>query len=161
MKSIAVLSVWAAALTGCVTPMQPQEIEDLTTCRGKTIADIRKNLLLAGYEVQSEGTDYLSTGFRQISGYGASREMQRINVIEASKGTFRFRVVSRRDGVESVPTGSTTQTIVVGRDGGQNQQVQNRVEQHQLVQTSNESDLAYYVEYRGNYEATHSMVCGN
>jgi hypothetical protein len=149
-------------LTACVTPMGPGEIDDLTSCKGIGLPAIRKNLLLAGYDIQSQGEEDLTTGFKQVSGYGTSRGLQRITVVKIAENQFRFRVTLRSDSMQAISTGSTTQKITTTTSGNSPKSTyENTNDQRQLVSTSNEGDQTYYVEHRGNYESTRHAVCGN
>lgn len=156
MKKILCMTFLTAVVVGCVTPMSQSDIDELTTCKNTNLKAIRKNLLLNGYKILNATDEDLSTDFKQVSGYSTSRTLQAINVIKIDDKTFRFKVRKREDRVETVDTGSTSFSQGMG-----NQSQSVNIQQKQAVNTSNENDERYYIEYRETYAKTHRDVCGN
>src|SRR5690606_33861384 len=147
-----------AVATACVTPMSASQIEDVTTCRNTTIAKIRKNLLLAGYEINEQTGEDVVTEWKQTGGYGKNKTLQRITVVKVDDGLFRFKVMKRSVSVEREDQASFTTTkhnknrsksettgFSFGRD----------VERH------SDYDQSYYTEYMGDYRSTQHEVCGS
>ncbi len=148
-------------VTGCITytPMNFRDIEEVTTCKGKSIADIRKNLLLAGFSIKAQGDDFISTDFKQTGGYATDKELTRINVVKISDDQVKFKVVNRSDSLQSVPKYSTTtQTQTSSKVAPKT--IESTTQESQFITTSDEGDQTYYVELKGRYLQTKQEVCG-
>lgn len=136
--------------------MPQNEINELTTCKNTSLKNIKKNLLLAGYEVDSESEDHLTTRYMQVSGYGTSKDSMRFNIVKVDNNTFRFKVKTKADRTETVNAGGQTTTVGSGKNKINIQQ-----DNKQVVQTSDESDQSYWVERRADYVRTQNDVCGS
>ena len=139
-------------LNSCFTPLPMSDVDRLTTCNGKTIDQIEKNLMLNGYAIKTKTSSGLTTEFKQISGYGSSKSSQSIIVIQLELGVVKFRVRYREESYQSMNTGRTT----VGSGDNQITSVQK-----QYVPTADERDEKYWVERMEKYLNMQRMVCGS
>lgn len=147
----------AAAISACVHPMSAGEINELTTCpKGTTLAKVKKNLLLAGYGIQHEGDEEIITDYRQSGG----RSWSRITVIKMDDAV-RFKVRSRSESLESVPSSRTSTTLGNSRDRNGKARDVIVTQEDRTERVTNDRDLAYYIEHRAEHEGTKSEVCGN
>lgn len=154
---LAASTLLALGATGCFglggfgrTPMPADQVGALTTCKGSDMASIKKNLMLSGYSIRSASDDAIETDFKQVSGYGTNKELQRVSIVKVDDKTARFHVRVKSEGVEKVETGRVTTTSgkVVATD-------------NKLVHTENEEDEHYFNESRQLHEKTHREVCGS
>ena len=148
----------ALAAAACVTPMSASQIEEVTTCRDTTIAKIRKNLLLAGYEIEEQTGEDIVTEWKQTGGYGKNKDLQRVTVVKLDEGRFRFKVMKRSVSVEKENQASFTTTK-------QNKK-RNKAESTQIsfgrdVERHSDYDQSYYQEYLNGYRSTQAEVCGS
>ena len=81
-------------ISGCahLRPLPQSEVERLTSCNNTTLTDIRKSLLLSGYEIKDQTGTELVTTFKQVSGYEGRRVFRRITVVETKPKSFKFVV---------------------------------------------------------------------
>jgi hypothetical protein len=84
----------ASLISGCahLRPLPPSEVERLTTCNGTSLKDIRKSLLLSGYEIKDQTASELVTNFKQVSGYEGRQIYRRVTVVESSPKSYKFVV---------------------------------------------------------------------
>jgi hypothetical protein len=151
------LALLATTSTGCLnlipglarTPMPDDQVASLTTCNTGDLASIKKNLMLAGYSVKNADGDTLETEFKQVEGYGTSKELEKITVVKLDSSKAKFRVRVREEGVQKVETGRV-----------QDSQGRTVATDSQLVGTQNETDEHYYKEAQPQYEKRKSTVCG-
>jgi len=159
MRTLVFSAAAALALTatGCFglggfgrTPMPQQQVSELTTCKGADMTSIKKNLMLSGYAIRSASDETIETDYKQVSGYGTSKEMLRISIVKVDDKTARFHVRTKSEGVQKVETGRVTTTSgqVVATD-------------NKLVHTENEQDEQYFNESRQLHEQTRREVCGS
>jgi len=136
-------------MMGIYTPMNDTEIQDLTTCEVPSLELIRKNLMLAGYDVAPllPKDDTLQTSFKQVEGYGSSKQFEKINVLKLDKNKIRFVVKLRTESIDKVETGSAS----IGTY---------KSTQSELVHNTQEADEKYYIEFREQYTARKQRVCG-
>ena len=149
-------SVAAVALSGCSwmgafkrTPMQPQEVAQLTTCATGDMAQIKKNLLLAGYSVPRVDQETVETDFKQMGGAGHAKAFVRITAVRIDDTTTKFKVRVKLESLDSVKTGEL-------KDGNG----RTIATDSSLVKNQNEEDEAYFVEGRNEYAQVRSEVCG-
>jgi hypothetical protein len=144
------------ALHGCttlfpqLTPMPEPEKQALTTCKTGNLETIRKNLMLAGYDVTNFSKEAMATGYKQVdAGYNSGKVFRKINVVSIDPKTARFVVKNRQENYREVSAGSTTYS------GGYTAQ------HSQVVRDENEFDEKYYSEYRDQYVGLQTQVCGS
>jgi hypothetical protein len=146
-------------LTNCVTPMAPSEIDALTTCpKGTNLSKVKKNLLLSGYGIQHATDDELITDYKQSGG----RQWQRVTALKMDDDLVKFKVRIRRESYESVPTTSTTSVTSFSGSGKKSRRSDEQITttENRAERVQNDADLAYYVEYRKDYEQNKSEICG-
>ncbi|MBM4251804.1 MAG: hypothetical protein FJ146_07515 [Deltaproteobacteria bacterium] len=68
------------------------EIDRLTTCTNTSLTEIRKSLLLSGYEIKDQSATELITAYKQVSGYEGRQIYRRITVVETVPKSFKFVV---------------------------------------------------------------------
>lgn len=153
MRRIVTLG-FVLVLAGCVTPLGRSEIETLTTCKDTDIKKIRKNLLLAGYEIKSESDGDITTDFKQVQGWGQDRGLRRITVVKIDDKTFKFNVRIRNVRVEKSNSGLTVGSGDAKKSNNIN------IDLSQPIETTNDNDQSYYEEYRDDYRGTQQEVCG-
>lgn len=80
---------------GCKTPAPPLSQEDvsaLTQCRHVGIADIKRNLLQAGYHITDSDENSLSTAFLEVERWLDRRRLRRINAVAGGGGEDAVRL---------------------------------------------------------------------
>ncbi len=150
-------AVVAFSCVGCMsllgpkrTPLADAQVAQLTTCKTGDLAQIKKNLVLAGYSVTRADGDIVETDYKQVSqGYGSMKELEKISVVKVDDSTTKFKVKIRMDGKEKVETGEIKDGN--GRTIATNSRMENK---------SEESDEMYYEEARAQHEAKRKTVCG-
>jgi hypothetical protein len=153
-----VLGVFSVPMMGCFgmipgwtrTPMPPNQVEDLTTCKNTDLGKIKKNLMLNGYSIRDADQDAVETEFKQIAGYGNSKVSERISAIKVDDSTVKFRVRVREDSLNRVETGQLRSSTgqVIATDS-------------KLVHNENEQDEHYYAETIEQHQTTKRQVCGS
>lgn len=152
---IALVSSVVLAIASCMTPMSQSDIADLTTCPpGVEIGDVKKNLVLAGFGIDNESPDTLITDYKQDGG----RSWTRISVVKVGS-ELRFRLRTRSESIESVPSKTSTTTIRSAKDKKDNEALY-KTEETRAERVVNDGDEVYYAERRAQYEETKRMVCG-
>lgn len=154
---------WAALglislVAACVTPMSVSEIEDVTTCRDTTLNQIRKNLLLAGYEIEEQTGEDLVTDWKQTGGYNKSKYLQRLTVVKLDKGLFRFKVMKRSVTVDRENQATLTTTT---RNKKKNESERVGIAFGRDVERYSDYDQSYYQERQADYRQTQVEVCGS
>ena len=147
------------ALTGCLTPMNADEIAALSVCPpGVKLDKVRTNLLEAGFIVKDQGKADLTTDYHDETLLSDSKVARRITVIQDDKGQLHFKVWEKkvyfepaaRFGVGSafaaVPHGMVGSGFVMGIGPE--------------CEHSFEEQRVHYEQYRGQYEADQRMICG-
>lgn len=146
------------SVAGCVTPMSSSQIDEITTCRNTTIGNIRKNLLLAGYEIEEQTGEDIVTEWKQTGGYGNNKSLQRITVVQLDEGQFRFKVMKRSVSVTKENQASFS-TVQKNKKGNNSETMD--ISFGRDVERHSDFDQAYYQEYVGNYRSTQAEICGH
>ena len=157
MMKYLVVALLAGFVAACVTPMTMSQVEDVTTCKQTTLKKIRKNLLLAGYEIEEQTSEDLVTEWKQTGGYEKNRSLDRITVVKVDDSTFRFKVMQRSVRVdrENIATVSTTSKSKKRRDSATT-----GISFGRDVDRTNDSEQRYYQEYETTYRQKQYEVCG-
>lgn len=144
-------------VSNCVTPMSSSEVEGLTTCKNITLKDVRKNLLLAGFEVDQSTSDDLITKWKQTSGFSNDKSLIKIVVVKLDEKSIKFRVRKRQSSVtqeNQLSFSSTNKSKNVGTSQQQTIGFGRDVERH------SDYDESYYKEYYEKYADIQHDVCG-
>lgn len=151
---ISVAAVMLAA--GCLHMLESSEVNRLTTCQNTDLKKIKKNLLLAGYEVNKEDGDNLTTDFKQVSGYGGDKTMRRITVIKLDDKTYKFNVRLKSKRIESNQNNYSSDPY-----NKKKSDTTININMNQPIETENDFDQDYYKERVAQYESMRQEVCGN
>jgi hypothetical protein len=170
-STTAVLGLFALPSLGCFmlgpvrTPIQGQQVEQLTTCKNTDLGKIRKNLMLNGFSIRDATDDTIETEYKQVDdGLRApslaggpfarvegpvSKTSKRVTVIKLDDTTVKFRVRVREDSLRKVETGRVTSSTgqVIATDSS-------------LVHDENEQDEHYFTETIPQHEETRRQICG-
>jgi hypothetical protein len=158
-KTISLL-MGAACLTGCLTPMGPSQVDQMTSCNHADMAKIKKNLVLAGYTIVHDDAETIQTDYKQVSGSGTRRNLQKISVVKLEDSLARFKVRVREDRIEPVKGSEERTSVVIGKNEKSTATAQSKTETTNYVPTSNEVDETYYEEHAAAYQNTKREVCG-
>lgn len=142
---------FAFLFLGChlPTPLPPQQVEQLTTCRTGDLSAIKKNLVLAGWSIAKEDGDLLETDFKQTDSYRTASIAERIAVVRLDDARARFVVRLRYDGHDRVTTGEV-----------QDERGKTVATSSQVVDTRSDSDETYDDSGLDVYAARRQKVCG-
>ena len=147
----------SALLAGCLHLLESSEVSRLTTCSKTDLKAIKKNLLLAGYEIKRDDADSVTTDYKQTSGYGTEKTLRRITVVKLDETSFKFNVRVKSKRVEN--TGNNYSNNNYGNNAKRSDTNIN-INMSQPIETENDYDQDYYKEHVGQYEQTKSEVCG-
>jgi hypothetical protein len=125
------------------------------------MAKIKKNLVLAGYTIVQDDAETIQTDYKQVSGSGTRRDLQKINVVKIEDNLARFKVRVREDRIEPVKGSEERTSVVVGKNEKTAATAQSKTETTNYVPTSNEGDETYYQENAADYQNTRREVCGS
>lgn len=146
------------AMVACVTPMEPDEVEEVTTCNGTDLATIRKNLLLDGFKIEQESTEDLVTDFKQSDFWNGDRRYIRLTAVKVGDNVFKLKV--------------RTRTIRIYQRDHIGMGVTNHHSRHRHSNTvildfsrplevEHEQDMEYYEEHRDQHVALKQRICGS
>ena len=128
-------------------PLSPSEVRRLTTCPNKSLAEVKKNLALMGYQTGNESSDYVTTDW--LGGSDATR------ITAVSKGkNVEFRVFKKETWNRQVETGSVE---VVDPISGRST---TRYRQKSNVPQVTEGPEEYRKGHIDDYQRLHGSVCG-
>ena len=139
--------------------MVPSEIDELTTCRGTTLAEIRASMLKNGYTIKEQTAKDIQSEFRDITGDYQAKTAEQINVTAKSEHDFQLTVRLRhtRYGYQnSVSIGSAMQSTPRTETGGMF-----TYGFGERCERSFDENAAYYIENREMYLERKLRVCGN
>jgi hypothetical protein len=145
-------------LGGCLHLLESSEVNRLTTCKNTDLKKIKKNLLLAGYEIKREDTESLTTDYKQVSGYGTDKSLQRITVVKLDDKDYKFNVRVKDKRVERNDQQYSNNNYGNKKKSGNTTNI--NINMNQPIETENDYDQQYYKEHVGAYEQTHQQVCG-
>ena len=151
----ALVAVLAFTAVGCVHALDSNEVVRVTTCKNTDLKAIRKNLLLAGYEIKSASDTDLTTDYKQVAGYSSDKTARRITVVKMDDKTYRFNVRLKSSRVER------NQNNAGYQDPNKKNGTTINIDMSQPIEVQNDYDQAYYQEHVAEYDNTHREVCGN
>ncbi len=155
MKMLSLTIGAAALVTGCLHALESNEVTRLTTCKNNDLKKIRKNLLLAGYEIKNESDSDLTTDYKQYAGYGGDRNLRRITVVKLDGKDFKFNVRQKSKSIQrnnnQYSNGNNS------KKGG----TTINIDASQPIEVENDFDQEYYKERIAQYEQTQREVCGS
>ncbi len=144
-------------LAACVTPMSSSDIEEVTTCKGATLADIRKNLLLDGFKIEQETKSDLVTDFKQTDIWNGDRQFIRITAVEIGENTYKLKVrrkslrIHRSDhygmGMSGIDRRSRASSTIV-------------LDFSRPIEVEDEDDQVYYQEHFDRHLQLRKQICG-
>ena len=141
----------AVVMVGCLTPMASNEIEPLTECNHGDLAQVKRNLILAGYGIAHAATGEIITDFRQLS---SNQNWQRISAVKMSPN--KIKLVFRQRQSFNHPIALTHSRSL----SGINQNPENNFASTMHYQSSiNEFDPIFYSEHKNHYIQQHSRIC--
>lgn len=143
-------------LTGCLHLLESSEVNRLTTCKNTDLKAIKKNLLLAGYEIKRDDADSLTTDYKQTSGYSQNRELRRVTIVKLDDKDFKFTIRLKSKRIET--GGNSYSNNNYGNSKKSDSTI--NINMNQAVETENDSDQAYYKEHMGEYEQMKLEICG-
>jgi hypothetical protein len=144
-------------LPGCVTPMNQSDIEDVTTCKNTTLADIRRNLLLDGFKIDQESKNDLVTDFKQTDFWKNDRQFLRITAVEVGENTFKLKV--RRKSIRIHESDS----YGMGMAGsGRRNKASGSIffDFSRPIEVEDEDDQTYYQEHLDRHMQLRKQICG-
>jgi hypothetical protein len=142
---------------GCVTPMKQSDIEELTTCKNTTLADIRRNLLLDGFKINQESKTDLVTDFKQTDFWKSDRQFLRITAVEIGENTFKLKV--RRKSIRIHESDS----FGMGMAGSGRQRSPSGTivfDFSRPIEVEDEDDQTYYEEHFDRHLQLRKLICG-
>lgn len=143
--------------SSCVTPLKPEEVEQLSTCPNTSMEQIRKNLLLAGYRITSSTDEDLSTDFKQVEDW-RGKSFRSIAVIKQGDQRFRFKVRIREERLKEIPTGESRVTF---KSENAPAGVETVHKTTQTIVDRDEFDQGYYEGNREENAKIQREVCGS
>ncbi len=147
----------SALVAGCLHMLEGSEVNRLTTCKNTDLKAIKKNLLLAGYEIKREDTDNITTDYKQTSGGGMDKTMRRITVVKLDDKAYKFNVRVKSKRVEQNNNNYSNDPY----NKKKKSDTTININMSQPIETENDFDQDYYKEHVAQYEQTKSEVCGN
>lgn len=145
------------ALTSCVTPMNQSDIEEVTTCKDTTLADIRRNLLLDGYKIEQESKTDLVTDFKQTDFWKSDRQFLRITAVEIGDKTFKLKVRTKTIRIHE------SDSFGMGMAGsGQRSRATGTIvfDFSRPIEVEDEDDQAYFQEHLDRHIRLRKLICG-
>ncbi|MBM4250338.1 MAG: hypothetical protein FJ146_00020 [Deltaproteobacteria bacterium] len=160
---IGIVCAVSLLMTHCihVEPLTQNDIQRLTTCRHTSLDNIRKSLILSGFEIKSKTATDLVTEYKQVGGYNDYRYFRRVTVFQDKPKVFRFAVrektiVLERERPQQTNTNPTNATAVTPATI-----VNVNMRDQQPRQFENEFGPSYDESTRDLHEGIKSQVCGN
>ncbi len=144
-------------LASCVTPMSPSDVDEVTTCKGTTLADIRKNLLLEGFKIEQETSSDLITDFKQTDIWHNDRQFLRITAVEVGEKTFKLKV--RRKSLR-IHRGDHYDMGMHGHDRRSRASSTIVLDFSRPIEVEDEDDQAYYQEHFDRHMQLRKQICG-
>ena len=137
--------------------MKSARIKELTTCKNTSLKEIRKNLLLAGFEINRDSEEDFSTGWKQTASYANERTYRRIAVVLSKNKLISFMVRVRTVTTSSENIGSISTTHSTNKSGFEKKST---IGFGREVEDKEDLDEEYYEEYEEDYIRTQREVCG-
>ena len=144
-------------LASCVTPMSPSDVEEVTTCKGTTLSNIRKNLLLDGFTIEQETTTDLVSDFKQTDIWHNDRQFLRITAVEVGEKTFKLKV--RRKSLR-VHRGDHYGMGMSGHDRSSRASSTIVLDFSRPIEVEDEDDQVYYQEHYDRHMQLKNQICG-
>lgn len=145
------------SLVSCVTPMAQSDVEEVTTCKETTLADIRRNLLLDGFKIEKESKTDLVTDFKQTSIWNSDRQFLRITAVEVGEKTFKLKV--RRKSIRIHDSDS----FGMGMTGsGRRNRASSSItfDFSRPIEIEDEDDQEYFEEHFDRHMQLRKLICG-
>lgn len=141
-------------LNSCFHVLDYRKVDELTTCRNATLAEIKNNVIRAGYQIKTSSFDSFTTDW--FGGDSATR----ISAIKSGKDV-KFSVFDKYIEQKSVDTGYVK---VDNYDGRSYRNINNKnnsviVRQKQYVPVVREGPKSYYEDRLDSYINMQNRMC--